>query len=163
MHFLLERDISKFDVRKVPHSVALDEQKQESLDVLDKFLYGILSTSQLTKAVDGSAKVYRTRLFDSFVRFEKSLGVTNRYTPEKFAINMLSRFPSVVNGKVEKYPKNRRVVSIVKSFRDNDGDRLWYYIFPPIDKCRAAWDFHRRQLRTWDESNGWEATPYEPL
>jgi Family of unknown function (DUF5906) len=73
MYFLSQRDISKFDVRKVPYSVALDDQKEEALDVLDKFLYGILLSSQLTKAVDGRAKAYRTRLFDSFVRFEKSL------------------------------------------------------------------------------------------
>jgi len=163
MQVLSRRNISKFDVRKIPYSVALDDQKEEALDVLDKFLYGILLSSQLTKAVNGCAKVYRTNLFDSFVRFEKSLGVTNRYTPEKFAINMLSRFPSVVNGKVEKYPGNGHVVSIIKVLRDNDRDRLWYYTFPEIESCRATWDFHRRQLRTWEKSDGWEATPYEPL
>src|SRR5262249_2991003 len=42
IHELLNRDISKFDVRKVPQTEALAEQKTLSLDDLDKWWRAVL-------------------------------------------------------------------------------------------------------------------------
>ncbi len=47
LQFLLERDISEFNPRRVPQTKALGEQKLDNLDPLEKWLYTILSNGSI--------------------------------------------------------------------------------------------------------------------
>lgn len=48
LKFLLERDISSFNPRKVPQTKALGEQKLDNLDPLERWMYSCLRSGQLT-------------------------------------------------------------------------------------------------------------------
>lgn len=48
LQFLLERDISNFNPRRVPQTKALGEQKLDNLDPLERWFYSCLKNGQLT-------------------------------------------------------------------------------------------------------------------
>ncbi len=48
LQFLLERDISSFNPRRVPQTKALGEQKLDNLEPLERWLYSCLKNGQLT-------------------------------------------------------------------------------------------------------------------
>lgn len=48
LKFLLDRDITTFNPRKIPKTKALTEQKLDSLEPLEKWVYGVLTNGTLT-------------------------------------------------------------------------------------------------------------------
>jgi hypothetical protein len=123
LDFLLKLDISDFNIRAVPSTKALDEQKLLSMQPLEAWLYSRLQEGQLKKLdTRWEAKQVRDDLCIEFSEFAKSRG--SRYA---------STDPTSVGKKL------RNLIPEIEEGRDTRAKgrkRLW--IFPSLHISRKS-------------------------
>lgn len=118
LQFLLERDISEFNPRRVPQTKALGEQKLDNLDPLERWLYTILSNG----SINGREWLAREQ--------------SNKLV--EHAENWLDAKRLEVWGDL-----NRKLGRLLKSVGCNrvkvrQGDKtVWYQEFPALNEVRA--------------------------
>lgn len=123
LDFLLKLDISDFNIRAVPSTKALDEQKLLSMQPLEAWLYSRLYEGQLNKFDAGwSVKQVRDDLCLEFAEFAKSKG--SRYVstdPTSVGKKLRDLIPEIADGR-DTPAKGRK--------------RLW--IFPSLHVARKS-------------------------
>jgi Family of unknown function (DUF5906)/RepB DNA-primase from phage plasmid len=138
LHELLHRDLSGFNVRDVPQTSGLLDQKVRSLRGFEAWWYEILADGRCPGAVcDGGVlaaevddwanlvKVDRNLLYDNYEGFSKA---KNQYRPEdKSRLGKFLR--RYVPGLDEERP--RQTGNLHR-------DRL--YLLPPLNECRAGFE-----------------------
>ncbi len=126
---LLQRiDLSDFNIRKVPRTRALDEQKLQSLTGLDAWLYGLLQKP------------------------------ANRWTRRCTADELAARFEQYCNEKGLKYEqtsaaavsKGVRNWLDVERERENAGERKWFLILPEWEEARRQFEEKLGVVVDWD-------------
>lgn len=130
LHYLLTRDLSRFNVRDVPQTDGLSKQKLQSLGALDGFLFDALSMG----SIDGQV-------------WEKDRALEMSRT----------RFGELLEAYCQKHPRHRynipssrytglhifEMVGAVKARRPN-GQRENTYKFPSLDDARATFSLWAR-------------------
>lgn len=134
MHHLLHLNLDGFNVRKVPATVALLEQKLLSLPPIHRWLLSLLRSGQnSTMAVLSGQETTRepwadwvpTReLYDECAKFAKEEQVRFMATREGFGMSLSRLLP----------PEARRVQ------RQENTKRDWGYTFPALEVCRAHFE-----------------------
>jgi hypothetical protein len=140
---MLERDLSGFNVRDVPRTSALDDQKTASFDVEQKWLVDILDKGQgLTGYWDTSlAAVPWEELVptDTLVRAYEHYCLMRSAARYAMHRAQLGQFLSRYFDK-ERLPRPK-----------NGGPRGWGYRFGPIDEARARFCAVETVDIQWDE------------
>jgi hypothetical protein len=123
LDFLLKMDISNFNIRAVPSTKALDEQKLLSMPPLEAWLYSRLYEGQLQKLDTGwETKQGRDDLCAEFAEFVKSKG-SRHVSTDSTSVGM----------------RLRTLIPEIKEGRDTPAKgrkRLW--IFPPLSTARKS-------------------------
>ena len=123
LDFLLKMDISDFNIRAVPSTEALDEQKLLSMAPLEAWVYSQGYQGQLNKLDSGwNAKQVRDDLCLEFEAFAKSKG--SRYVstdPASVGRKLRDLIPEIVDGR-DTTAKGRK--------------RLW--LFPSLEVARKS-------------------------
>lgn len=144
LHDLLAFDLSRVNVRSIPRTGALLEQKVRSLDSVDGWWLERLTAGMTTHKHDRwQRSVACESLFDDYVMVNEKIGVRRKAEQTVFAMRLRRLVPGIV----------RRRLSIT----DEDGvttRRCWFYELPELDVCRAAFEESLGQQFTWGEPDG---------
>ena len=147
LYDLQKRDLSTFDIRKVPNTQALMDQKILSLDPIEQWWFEKLINGTLVLPQNGQdvwAWVPKTALHDDYVSHVKTVGVSRRATETGLGMKLRSLLP-------DGYPKSGR---ITKEEDAGFGRRMLVYRFPPLETCRRhfeevlkleGFDWHREK------------------
>lgn len=135
LHYLLTYDLSGFEVRNVPKTAALHEQKLMSLSSEQEWWFkkledGILLPTHHT----WTAPVTKHALVEDYLTYAQRLGI-----PRRLSETMLARF-------VRKMAPNAILESTTKDVAyGEDGarsrrERVVLFTLPPLAECRTRWE-----------------------
>lgn len=135
LHFLLTLDISEFNVRNVPQTKGLQEQKLLSFSPEQEWWYRKLDNGILMKHhVGWNAPVFCDDLIDDYLLYAQKLGHQRRSTA-----TAIGRFLHTVAP--APWPRKRQTN---KRYTNDQGvpmnDRAYAYEFPSLSECRKHWD-----------------------
>ena len=133
LHFLLNVDLGMIDLRRIPDTTALYEQRVSSMDVVDAWWYSrLVAGSILPGHEDWIAEVPCDALWESYVRYAEKVGEKRKRVEVQLGIAFQRRL--LPRG----WPKRRRAyVSVDDGFGNTIPKRKRVYVFPPLDECRA--------------------------
>jgi hypothetical protein len=137
LYFLQSIDLSEFEVRNVPQTDALQEQKLLSMGIDEEWWYRKLQNGRI---LDQDATWTRDTLCDALTQDFTSYAEKWKFS-RRGNETALGRFLSRVCPHIQK--AQRRVT--VEEY-DPDGrthrvaKRAYFYDFGTLDKCREAWD-----------------------
>lgn len=124
LYFLQNLDIKDFNVRAVPKTKGLTEQKLQSLDTVTAWWYQKLNVGELLQGYDWADAVPSKALYDDYVTSVQKLGGNvRRVTDTAFGIQLHKALP-------EGWPKKHRQTSF------NESRRTGHYEFPSLKVCR---------------------------
>jgi hypothetical protein len=149
LYDLQKQDLSKFDIRKVPNTQALMDQKILSLDPVEQWWFEKLINGTLVLPQNGQdvwAWVPKTALHDDYVSHVKTVGVSRRATETGLGMKLRSLLP-------DGYPKSGR---ITKEEDAGFGRRMLVYRFPPLETCRTHFE-EAMKLENFDWN--WDKKP----
>ncbi len=134
LHDLLAFDLSSVDLRTIPKTEALLDQKERSLDSvpgwwLDRLVAGA-PTSKATKWVK---EVKRDDMFHDYLDASDRIGVRRKREQTIFGRELHELVPGLRTSR----------------WMEADGARPRVYVLPPLAECRRAWDERMGQLREW--------------
>jgi hypothetical protein len=131
LYDLLEYDISAVNLRSVPDTEALFEQKVRSMSPLEHWWFQKLTDGRLLPAHSRwQAEVRKTLLYDNYTEVMQKAGVARRSVETEVGMFLKKVCPP-------EYPRHVRHGTV----------REW--AFPPLDDCRAAFERYLKQPVTW--------------
>ena len=146
---LQTRDISNFQVRNVPQTDALQEQKQLSMNSDEEWWFRKLQDGRLLERDSKwTGNVECSALISDFTKYAEIWKVTRRGNE-----TALGRFLSRVAPHVD-----RKQTSVMKSMYDEQGHesrrsvRGYVYNFGTLQQCRESWMKINGKVK-WDEYN----------
>jgi hypothetical protein len=145
---LLAFDLSKVDLRKIPKTEALLEQKVRSLDHVDSWWLERLQAGFTIDRDEWSEKVRTRELYADYLSTADRIGVKRKSDETAFGMKLRKLVPNI-----ERIREVRR---------DDYGQRTreWFYLMPSLRDCRAAAERMLGQNITWDgESVGGNDVP----
>jgi hypothetical protein len=126
LHDLLSFDLGKVNLRQIPRTAALLEQKMRSLDPLDAWWLSRLIEGTPTRgAVEWPNSVTVDALYNDYLKAADEQGVGRKRDRSTFGTRLLKLAPGA--------KKTRPRV-------EGEARRPWHYELPPLDDCRAAFD-----------------------
>ena len=136
LHDLLTFDLSLVDLRTIPKTSALLDQKERSLDSVPAWWLDRLEAGALThKSGKWVREVRREVLFIDYIEASDRTGVRRKREETIFGRELRALVPGLGVA--------RRL--------DTDGSRPRFYLLPPLRECRAAWDDLMGQARKWGD------------
>lgn len=141
LHDLLSFDLSAVNLRLIPKTSALLEQKIRSLDHVESWWLGRLMDGATTRG-DFSWRrlISKARLADDYLQSADRVGIKRRAADIEMGLAMRKLVPGI---------GERRTVDEGVG----DGRRVWCWEMPPLDDCRAAFTSAVGQTIAW---------PYDP-
>lgn len=139
LHFLLTFDLGEFEVRAVPQTVALQEQKIMSMSTEVQWLFDKLSEGRLTRgATEWVGKVMKDALYDDYINDMRDQGRNFRLSRTAFGKFLQRAFPSG-------YPISKQEVADVPWVNEQGYEvkirkRVYMYYVPGLAECRSFWD-----------------------
>lgn len=149
LHFLMNYDLSNYDVRAVPKTKALQEQKLHSMNIYEEWWFEKLSAGLVLDNHSGWKKeVPQIDLRTDFLRHAKAFNVARRGNSTKLT-EMLKKFMPVAKFKVQ-----QRATPI--EIQDENGhsrtiNRPYFCVLPTLEECRKHWDENFGGPYTWDK------------
>jgi Mesyanzhinovviridae DNA primase len=138
LYTLLSRDIKKFNVRKVPKTEALQEQKLFSLGPEEEWWYQILKHGRiLQEHTTWQEIVMKDMVISDFTEKAKQFNVSRRGSETQ-----LGRFLHHLCPGLRTCQKMAKVKEHLGNgiFVDAPPRRYYHYVFPTLEECRAAWE-----------------------
>ncbi len=145
MYELMHLDYSDIDLRKIPKTEALLEQKIHSLNHLEKWWFEILNRRSIGAYEDGWAKEYGTKeVFNSYLEYASDMRVNYKSISTQVGTFLKRVFPEI---------KKLKGSYIVYDFLDDEGEKRQgtYYIFPNLKRSRKAFEEYIGQEIKWGE------------
>ncbi len=139
LSYLLSVDLTNFKVTQVPQTNALRDQKLAGLTGVPRWWFDLLHDGSLGFTpgdwVNGPLMVGRQDLRDHYERFIRA----SRYQGEpvdrqQFGKELRAILPSLQD----------------KRGRGDNGARPWFYVIPPLKKCREEFSDWLKQTPDWD-------------
>ena len=138
LHFLMHYNINEFEVREVPKTEALRDQKLLSYSAEETWWYEKLQDGRILKDHDFWEKeVMKNSLQDDYILFMQRMGIARKASPTAVG-KFLAR---VCNGVPKSYQKMVKVKNV-----DNFGHefhitrRMYFYEIPELQTLRTHWD-----------------------
>lgn len=145
LYDLLHFDLSTVNVRAIPRTGALLEQKVRSLDSVDAWWFERLSAGMITHRHDRwQQSVACEALFDDYVTSNEKIGVRRKSEQTVFAMRLRRLVPGIV----------RRRLTITDDGEGGATRRAWFYDLPSLEDCRDAFEESLGQKFEWGEPDG---------
>jgi hypothetical protein len=143
LHDLLAFDLSQVNLRQIPKTDALLEQKLRSLDSVDRWLFEVLERGTTTRLGDDWLdEVATATLVDDYLEQAERVGIKRKAEETLFAA------------------KVRKIIPGIERFRgwatmkDTVRRRVWMWRMPPLADCRAAFEAAMQQPIAWPDYDG---------
>ncbi|MBO6857579.1 primase-helicase family protein [Roseibium sp.] len=132
---LLAFDLNSVNLRQIPRTGALLQQKLRSLDSVDQFFFERLYEGTLLKADDSwqpGGSIIKQILYEEYLASADKVGIKRRADLNQFGKSLLKLIPGI--------PEARP--------RDG-GTRKRVYIFPSLEECRRSFEEAVGQAVDW--------------
>ena len=154
LHFLLTYPLDDYDVRNVPKTAALDEQRAFSYDLYEEWWADKLREGRTLPWHDGWCReIVTTELFYDFSTYARATNSRSRISPTQFGISLSKLLPG-------EYPltvQRRAAVEVTLMTGERKVvQRPRWYLLPTLDECRSHWDQLQGTITSWiptDPSN----------
>ncbi len=149
LHYLLNRDLSDWDSRKVPTTAALQEQKILSFSPEEEWWHRKLTDGILLRHHnEWLSKAPSDTLVEDYLRYTQKLGVNRRSSATALGAFLKKACPSG-------FPRRKRATIDVPVEGPNGEPRLitrreYVYEFPVLGACREHWDSKFSEKFAWD-------------
>ena len=155
LHHLLTMDLSNFDVRKMPKTRALTEQKLLSLSSIEEWWFRKLENGMLlqthTKWTEEAAKERLISDYLKYAQMTRAYSVSNATAMGMFLKRVLpTGWPRTAQRYEDRYVEDDEGQAQLHRFRP------YFWLFPPLDECRARWE------ENFNNSIGYSWPTYEP-
>jgi hypothetical protein len=135
LHHLQHLDLSTVDLQQIPKTGALLDQKQQSLDPVERFWLERIQDGEIW---NGSGRwdteVPTETLYQAYIRRAQSWGVPRRVGEMQFGKDLKALMPGTGLEKV------RRTVTVTGDYGEKEQKRVWCYAIPPLDLCRQSFE-----------------------
>ena len=150
LDFLLKLDISSINLRQIPRTKALAEQKIASMTSDQKWWLDILRSGQLPGDDQGMGVAPRAALHDDYVRHAHKVGYRRRASQTELGMALSKLVPGLGRKRIEVETSGGRCKKVP------------VYLMPPLDECRAAFSKLVQGADSWpNDDEGW-LPPSEP-
>lgn len=140
---LLAFDLSSVNLRSIPKTEGLLEQKFRSLDPVESWwLERLFDGVAVRGAENWPSEIQVDKLFDDYVAAAEKIGVKRKSEKVVFGIKMAKLMPGVA--------KVRRFVDESPT----SVSRPWHYVLPPLEECRAVFEAAVGQPIAWGTDTG---------
>ena len=148
LHYLLNFDLSRINLREIPRTAALLEQKIETATPEQAWWLDTLKRGELPGKITDLNACRCSALYNHYINHAQQQGARRR------AIEVsIGRF-------LRKYVGEdavRRRLTFRASSQSATDSRCWCYTLPPLAECRDRFAEHLRQEIKWEEDNAeWE-------
>jgi hypothetical protein len=131
-------DLSKVNLRKIPKTNALLEQKLRSLDPTEGYWYGRLrDAAPLSEQSEWQTRVVTNDLYQDFIKSAIQVGISRRRTSAEFGQKMKKLVPDL------------RKVRPLLSAENGGKKRIWCYELPSLSNCRDSFETLLGQAISW--------------
>lgn len=150
LHHLMTLDLKGFDVRTVPQTAALQDQKMLSLGPEEGWWYERLQDGRLpSTSAEWFSSSTKDRVHGDYLLFAERQRIMRRMSP-----SALGKFLGRELG--EGWPRSTQRVGDVEKEDGRGGlrvvrERAYWYDFPPLETCRRAWDTRHGGKHPWPE------------
>lgn len=139
LHDLLHFDLTSVNLRQIPLTEGLLEQKLRSLDPVESWWFERLRDGTPT----GKLEYWRSdmlidEMFDDYIATADKIGVKRKSEKTAFGIKMRKLVPGLRRDRLN------HVLGPAES------KRLWHYLLPPLDACREHFETEMKQAIAWD-------------
>lgn len=147
LHFLLTYDISNFEVRDIPQTGALNDQKILSLSPEEQWWYEKIGDGRILRDDDYWVdEVQKIPLQNDYVNFMTRIGVQRKFSP-----TLLGKFLNKVCPDLKSYQKLAKVTEIGQHGEQySQMRRVYFYGLPTLEVCRDIWDKQRGTKSKWN-------------
>ena len=149
LHMLLSHDITNFEVRDFPQTIALQDQKLLSYSNEESWWYEKLEEGRLLPDSDNwETEVMKKALQDDYILFMQRIGIMRKASSTILGKYLCEVCPG------EEYPKSFQKMAEVKTIDSYGGEhyqnkRMYFYGIPTLEECRAHWDKFRGGPFKW--------------
>ena len=143
MHDLQAYDLTDYDLRAVPQTRALWEQKQFSMSAINQFWYGRLRDGEPLLGRDWSAAVPCHELYALYARESQLAGEKRRSREVEFGMQFKKLVPKLTRAK--------KSLGSRDPTEGYESRRVWCYLLPSLADCRAAFASLVHYDVDWDE------------
>jgi hypothetical protein len=163
---LQNRGLKNFDVRTMPKTQALYEQKLLGLEIHQKWWFQKLTDGQLLPDHEYWKEVSPTSdLYDDYVQFSNKAGQSRKSVETELGRRIRTLLPPM-------YPRKLKVKTTVKKWDQNllayeeFDQNVPSWQFPPLAECRRHWDQLTKHTEDWleeefpEEDEGNEEIPF---
>ena len=141
LHDLLAFDLDSVDLRHIPKTGALLEQKIHSLDPIDAWWLDRLMAGTPTRKVDEwSGYIWTTLVRDDYLEASDRRGVRRKSSEVEFGARLKKLVPMIQRQK--------------RLWNTPDGERrVWCYLLPSLKDCRASFEKAVGQSVEWEDED----------
>ena len=144
MHDLLHADLEIANLRSVPKTRALLEQKIYSMTPIQQFWYNRLCDGSLNEGTSWSDFVPCAELYALYVKESQLVGEKRRAREIEFGMQLRKLVPS--------HTRKMRTIERKIFGGGTEQRRVWCYFFPPLAECRAGFATQLGETALdWDE------------
>ena len=144
LHFLLEQNIKEFNVRKIPQTVALQEQKVYSFSAEEEWWFSKLREGRVLQRRDGwPVIILCEELLDDYVQYTRNFSLSSRGNATKLGRFLRKCWPSCERKQLS------GSVSAELNGQKKDLERPYVYALESLDKMRSHWDLHYGGPFSW--------------
>ena len=140
---LLKFDLTEIDLRTIPKTAALLDQKMASLTAEQSWWLDVLMRGELPWGCDLPEACPSSRLFDRYIQHAQKQGVRRRSIETNLGIFLTKYVPGLT--------KNKGYYNRWDG-KEMNAHRSWVYTFPPLDECRKAFAKAMQQDIPWPEA-----------
>lgn len=152
LHDLLAFDLSTVDLRKIPRTDALLEQKIRTLDSPDAWwLYRLKCGLPTAKAEDWPAEIPRDRMFADYLEWADLIGFKRRAAETELGAALHKLMPTL------------RTVRRIQRADGDPASRPRFYVLPALADARAAFEAAVGQRIDWEDAETSPGDGDDPL
>lgn len=135
---LLAFDLSTVELRKIPKTDALLEQKIRSLNSIESWWFGrLMSGTTTAKCEDWRPEVPKATLADDYIATAERIGIKRKSADTELGMKLVKLVPGLDSER--KYT----------DYGPSETRRVWHWLLPPLEDCRAAFEAALQQAVPW--------------
>lgn len=138
LHFLQHYDLSDFDVRKMPKTMALNDQKLFSMGTKEEWWYHKLEEGRLMPHhQEWHKSIPKEQLINDYYAYAQKTGEYRRANHTILQMFLRSVLPPGWP-KVDVLPQEQLAANPYEPVLETVN--VYHWVFPPLEECREAWD-----------------------
>lgn len=150
LHFLRTLDIGDFDVRRVPQTEALREQKLFSLSLEEQWWLERLMDGRTThQSKDWEPSITKEKIQADYLRYAEAQRLMRRVSPTALGKFLNSVMPGEFPVSIQKMTDVLRTDGRGIEYRSRE--RAYWYEIPALEVCRASWEVKYGAHWNWPE------------